>query len=145
MEKEDNVETASEMPQEKEVNDAGEKKALKTKHFYEQIIAEAEYSFLNASVRLPKGGGGDVDSELKRKVGAANLSKTKAVLPKTGIEANISGHSVERVVEVLSEPISISDHDILADEIVELVSQTLKLSTDQETDIFAPLRAVSVN
>jgi hypothetical protein len=146
MEQEGDSEVTSITPFPKDAAASGETAVKDSKEFYDSIIAEAEYAFLNASGRLPPSSGSGASAQLKRKAGTA-MVKSKNATAKPSVKSSMVGHPLERVAEVLSEPISTNDHDILADEIVELVSQTLTLSTgDQgESDIFAPLRSVAVN
>jgi len=114
--------------------------------YYKNIIKDAQYTFLNANAsRLPAGTTGEI-LHLRKKVATASVSTDVFETNMTAVFSN-SGYPVERVAEVLCEPINIADHDILADEIVELVSQTMQLSNSSEpdSDIYAHLRSVTVN
>ncbi len=146
MEEVESTEVMNQTPLVKDVEKSGDGNPTDSKEFYDSIIAEAEYAFLNASGRLPTSTGGSGALELKRKAETVKVKPRDAV-QLSFIKPTMTGHPLERVSEVLSAPITINDHDILADEIVELVSQTLQLSKgDQvDTDIFSPLRSVPVN
>ena len=145
MEKDDGAEQTSAAPEAEEKDEARESAAVDVKESFDSIINNAAYTFLNATGRLPTINE-NAAAALKRKAGMATVDAAKAV-QKPSISPNVAGHAVELVPEILSEDILINDHDILADEIVELVSQTLQLSKGDQSgsDVFCTLKSTTVN
>ena len=114
--------------------------------YYKNLVADAQRKFLSASTRpitvqIPQEEILALKSNLLNKTvdeSIVNLRKGK----NNKNYSNLHGHALDRVVDVLGEPISTDDYDIVADELAEIVNKhTLTLDHENDaTNYVAPIK-----